>query len=163
MRIVTTDLTKCIGCKNCEYACAFKKSGDFQRKDSMMRMNYYPLEIACIPMTCVHCSEAFCMEVCPAGAITRNPQTGAVEIDEKRCAGCKMCILACPFGNIHFDKTSMTSKKCDLCQGEPNCIKFCISGALQYVDEEEAYGDKRDSFDSRLKMLMRQKETRGNL
>ena len=160
MRIVTMDMNKCVGCRNCEYACALKKTNDFNRNDSMMRMNYYPLEVACIPMTCVHCNEAFCAEVCPAGAIKRNTQTGAVEIDEKRCVGCKMCIMACPFGNIHFDKVSKTSKKCDLCQGEPNCVKYCISGALQYVEEEEAYGEKRVSFDCRLKMLKRQDESK---
>lgn len=161
MRIVTMDPSKCVGCRNCEYACAFKKTKDFARNDSMIRMNYYSDVPACIPMTCLHCKEAFCQEVCPAGAISRNSLTGAVEIDEKRCAGCKMCMLACPFGNIHFDATAKVSKKCDLCQGEPNCVKFCIAGALQYVEEDEAYENKRTGFDARLKALLAQGKSRG--
>lgn len=151
MRVVTMNPDKCVGCRNCEYACAFKKTGDFSRQDSRMRVNFYPEERVCIPMTCVHCKEAFCMEVCPAGAITRNSETGGVEIDDKKCVGCKMCMLACPFGAIHFDGKALVSRKCDLCQGEPNCVKFCISGALQYVEEDEAYASKRETFDVRLK------------
>ena len=44
----------------------------------------------------MHCDEAWCLEVCPAAAIRRDPETGAVVIDAARCAGCKMCLLACP-------------------------------------------------------------------
>lgn len=156
MQVVTMDPRKCVGCRNCEYACAFKKTGDFGRQDSRIRVNFYAKERVCIPMTCVHCTEAFCMEVCPAGAIIRNSVTGAVEINEKRCVGCKMCMLACPFGAIHFDAKALVSRKCDLCQGEPNCVKFCISGALKYIDENMAYEHKRNSFDARLKRTLLQ-------
>lgn len=161
MRTVTLNPAKCVGCRNCEYACAFQRTSDFARKDSMIRVNYYPDGPACIPMTCLHCKEAFCLEVCPAGAISRDGETGAVKIDETRCAGCKMCMLACPFGNIHFSGTAMVSRKCDLCQGEPNCVKFCISGSLQFVEEDEAYENKRAGLDARLRNLLQQGKRRG--
>ena len=161
MKIVTMDPSKCVGCRNCEYACAFQRTDDFQRKDSMIRMNFYPEQRFCMPLTCFHCAEAFCMEVCPAGAIKRDSGTGAVIIDAKLCAGCKMCMLACPFGNIHFDSKAKVSLKCDLCGGEPNCVKFCISGALQYLDEEESYCDKRISYDSSLMNIFSHENLRG--
>ena len=44
--------------------------------------------------------------------------------------------------------------KCDLCGGDPQCVKFCISGALQYVEAEEAFAFRRASFDSRLKDVL---------
>jgi len=152
MRIVTIDLNSCVACRNCEYACAFEQSGDFDRNASNIRVNFYPEEKACIPWTCTHCSEACCMEICPADAITRNPETGAVGIDSSRCAGCKMCMLACPSGSIHFDSREHITKKCDLCGGDPSCVKFCPSGALEFIEEEEAYSYKREAFDG---MLMR--------
>lgn len=152
MQMVSMDPRKCVACRNCEYACAFKQKKDFQRRDSNIRVNFYPEERLCVPLTCVHCTEAFCMEVCPAGAITRNIKSGAVEINAVRCAGCKMCIMACPFGNIHFDVGAGVSRKCDLCGGDPYCVKFCISGALQIVDEEEVGQSKRAGFDVRLKL-----------
>ena len=161
MKIVTMDPSKCVGCRNCEYACAFLKTNDFRRRDSMIRMNFYPEQRICIPLTCLHCTDAFCMEVCPAGAITRKNNTGAVSIDPRLCVGCKMCMLACPFGNIHYDPYAKVSLKCDLCQGEPNCVKFCISGALQYVEEEDAYCDKRSEYDSHLKYILSHEYHRG--
>jgi len=114
-------------------------------------MNFYPEEVICLPWTCVHCQEAWCMEVCPAGAISRDEKTRAVVIDPKKCAGCKMCMLACPFGSIHFNAVSMVCQKCDLCDGEPACVTYCTSGALQYVDVEEAFDFKRKMFDGKLK------------
>jgi carbon-monoxide dehydrogenase iron sulfur subunit len=154
MQIVTVDPTSCVACRNCEYACAFKQSGDFDRHAANIRVNFYPEERACIPWTCAHCSDAWCIEICPAGAVSRNPDTGAVVIEESRCAGCKMCLLACPSGNIHFDSHDQISKKCDLCGGEPNCVKFCTSGALNYVDEEEAYSYRRENFDAKLMRIL---------
>jgi carbon-monoxide dehydrogenase iron sulfur subunit len=97
-------------------------------------------------MTCLHCDDTFCLEVCPAAAIHRDQTTGAVEIDSERCVGCKMCSLSCPFGNIYFDYNHQISRKCDLCQGEPNCVKFCISGALQYKTDEITYQNNHEIF-----------------
>lgn len=150
MRIVTVDPNKCVGCRNCEYACAFKQKNDFSQKNSNIRVNVYPEERVCVPMTCVHCEEAWCMEVCPANAISRDEKTGAIKVDKDKCAGCKMCMLSCPFGNIHFDSKALVSQKCDLCEGEPNCVKHCISGALSYEDVED-FGNNRKHLDAKLK------------
>ncbi len=95
------------------------------------------------------------MEVCPAGAISRNAETGAVEIDKDHCAGCKMCLLACPFGNIGFDSTHGVSRKCDLCGGDPRCVGSCTSGALEYVEENDAFAFKRDALDAKLRQALR--------
>ena len=154
MRIVTVDPHSCVACRNCEYACAFKHTGDFNRNDSHIRVNFYPEAVVCIPWTCTHCSDAWCMEVCPADAISRNEDTGAVEIDSNRCAGCKMCMLACPSGNIHFNAGLHIAQKCDLCGGDPSCVKFCTSGALNFEEEEEAYTGRREAFDSKIMQLL---------
>ncbi len=146
MRFITMDVTKCVVCRNCEYACSFRQSGDFNRENSNIRVEYHDDVKICLPHTCMHCDNAWCLEICPAAAITRNVKTGAIEINSKRCAGCEMCILACPFGNIHFDKINLVSRKCNLCKGEPNCVTFCISGALQYTTAENAYLNNRMTF-----------------
>lgn len=159
MKIVSMDPEKCVGCRNCEYACSFINAADFERKDSRIRVSIFPNERVCFPLTCVHCSEPFCMEVCPSGAITKDSVSGAVTIDGSRCVGCKMCILACPFGLIYFNEEEQISQKCDLCQGEPNCVKFCISGALQFVESEEAYQSKREQFVTKLKSMLESKTT----
>ena len=155
MRIVVADPDLCVACRDCEYACAFRQSGDFARSASLIRVNYYADEHACIPLTCMHCAEAWCLEVCPAGAISRDESTGAVEIDREHCAGCKMCLLACPMGNIHFDGELGVSRKCDLCGGDPSCVRFCTSGALQFVEADEAADARREALDVSLRRLVR--------
>ena len=154
MRIVTMDPASCVACRNCEYACAFKQGRTFERRDSHIRVSFYPEERACIPGTCLHCEQPWCLEVCPAAAIRRSPESGAVEIDPERCAGCKMCLLACPFGAIRFDAQAGVARKCDLCGGEPQCVKHCISGALQFEEAEEAFAFRRACLDARLKDLL---------
>lgn len=153
MKIVTMDPSICVGCKNCEYACSFVQKNDFVAKDANIKVNWYPEDRLCIPVTCLHCQEPWCLEVCPANAISRNEASQAVEIDQERCAGCKMCMLACPFGNIHYDKEKKVSGKCDLCGGDPKCVKFCISGALQFEEEEDAFYSKRLMFDNKIKKI----------
>ncbi|MBN2287615.1 MAG: 4Fe-4S dicluster domain-containing protein [Tissierellales bacterium] len=154
MKYITIDLDKCVSCSNCEYACAFAQTEDFARKDSNIRVNYYPETVTSITMTCMHCTDAWCMEVCPANAISKDEATGAVVIDQDQCAGCKMCIMVCPFGNIHFNPTKLVSQKCDLCGGDPNCVKFCISGALQFEEAEELFDSKRTKLDGKLNQLI---------
>ena len=44
--------------------------------------------------------------------------------------------------------------KCDLCGGDPNCVTFCISGALDFVEEEEAYAYRREAFDAKIIQLL---------
>ncbi len=39
-----------------------------------------------------------CALVCPVHAITHEAHS--IQINESLCIGCKMCALACPFGNI---------------------------------------------------------------
>ena len=155
MRIVAVDPDAWVACRDCEYACAFRQSGDFARSASHIRVNFYADERACVPLTCMHCEDAWCLAVCPAAAIDRDPGTGAVTIDATRCAGCKMCLLACPYGNIHFNAETGVSAKCDLCGGDPMCVRACISGALRYVDAEELADLRREVVDASLKRLLR--------
>ena len=154
MRLVAVDPEMCVACRDCEYACAFRQCGDFDRAASHIRVSFYPLERVCIPLTCMHCTEAWCLEVCPAAAIGRDPATGAIEIEADRCAGCKMCLLACPFGNVHFDEAQGVSRKCDLCGGDPMCVRCCTSGALRYVAADEVVDARREALDATLRRVL---------
>ena len=66
-------------------------------------------------------------------------------IDKDKCIGCKTCILACPFGAPFFDKTDRITVKCDYCDGEPQCVRFCETGAIKFVDASEISTDKQYS------------------
>jgi Fe-S-cluster-containing hydrogenase component 2 len=66
-----------------------------------------------------------------------------------------MCVLACLHGNIHFDGEADVSRKCDLCGGDPVCVRFCPSGALDFVEVQEAVDLRRATLDVRLRSALR--------
>ncbi len=47
---------------------------------------------------------------------------------------CKECLEACPFGAMGFDPDRGRPFKCDLCGGEPLCVRFCEPGALLFKE-----------------------------
>jgi Fe-S-cluster-containing hydrogenase component 2 len=67
-------------------------------------------------------------------ALSRNPVTNAVEVDDDICVGCKVCTIACPFGTINYNKDTGKVIKCDLCGGDPQCAEVCPTDAITYVD-----------------------------
>jgi len=55
-------------------------------------------------------------------------------------------MIACPYGNISIHKDERKMLKCDLCGGDPECVKFCATGAIQYVRREIADMPKKRSL-----------------
>jgi phenylglyoxylate dehydrogenase beta subunit len=82
---------------------------------------------------CNQCSEAACLDHCPTGAITKSTADGIVRIDQTKCLGCGLCDLSCPYGGIDFGPGSKKASKCDLCDGEPQCVDACPAHALSFL------------------------------
>ena len=59
-------------------------------------------------------------------------------VDTELCIGCGVCMTACPLGGISLNTGAGYSVKCDLCGGDPLCVKFCGYEAIEYITEEEA-------------------------
>jgi len=131
------DATLCTGCRACELACSFVSEGVFSPAKSRIRVVRMDSEGVDVPVGCFHCEDAPCALVCPVRAIARNRETDAILIDSDVCIGCKQCITICPFAAIHVDIEKRIVYKCDLCQGEPECVKWCFTGALQYTATPE--------------------------
>ncbi len=131
-KVLVADPLKCDGCKECEAACVLRHAGN--RKIALKRIevmgsgdgNFY------VPSTCRQCTEPPCMSVCPRNAISRDPNLDRVVIDTKQCVGCAMCVSACPTGSMAFAHDLGLPYKCDLCDGEPQCVRVCEKGALKY-------------------------------
>lgn len=121
---------KCIGCRTCELACSFVHSIDGRPG----RSRIYPLDGGFkdlwVPVTCLQCEDAACAKSCLVDAITRNPETGAMDLDAEKCVKCMACVAACPFGCSLHDQANNLVVKCDLCEGDPYCAKFCPTKAL---------------------------------
>lgn len=108
-----------------------------------------------VPMSCYHCAEAPCKEVCPTDAIDRD-ENGLVQVDSDSCIGCSYCSWACPFGATQFpDETEATGSagtmdKCTGCaprveEGKnPACVDNCPTDALVYGTPNEIADELRD-------------------
>jgi anaerobic carbon-monoxide dehydrogenase iron sulfur subunit len=131
-RIYKVSVERCIACGKCELACAFAHGSE--GKPSKTRINIYRRgpELG-TPVVCFQCHDAACVAICPTEALVRNAATGSVDMARERCISCRMCVAACPFGNMLWDEAYHCVQKCDLCGGDPKCVPFCPTGALAYV------------------------------
>lgn len=145
---------RCIGCLQCEMACAVEHS---QSKDETVaflespvprkrvHVQAGPVPTFAFPNRCRHCDPAPCQQVCPTGAIYRDEANGLVLIDDKKCIGCAMCAVVCPFDVLTFHPTAggpspevPVAVKCDGCvervnRGEtPACVEVCKVDALVF-------------------------------
>ena len=151
MKRIIIDQDKCDGCKNCSIACmqAHREPGpdgsrgSFYDLDLLDQKNEARHTIVInakgyVPVFCRHCSVPDCAGACMSGALKKDPVSGHVQYDEKRCGACFMCVMSCPYGNVKPDKTTRSRiLKCDFCiddKEEPNCVKSCPKKAI-HVEE----------------------------
>jgi Fe-S-cluster-containing dehydrogenase component len=116
------DLSRCIGCRRCVYACVQEnnqsrrpqiqwirvlrfKNGSFNVEEAE---HYYdasmvPLEgHYTMPVQCQQCENPPCVKVCPTQATWKEPD-GIVVVDYNWCIGCRYCMAACPYWARHFN------------------------------------------------------------
>ena len=164
--VLLIDETLCVGCDNCEKACA-ETHGGTSRLDRAAGPTFAHVHV---PTSCRHCEDPHCMTDCPPDAIRRAPN-GEVYIQDN-CIGCGNCESNCPYGVIHMaakppakpgllawlllglgpgpgesppaataEKSTGPKKavKCDMCKdlsGGPACVRACPTGAAIRVSPE---------------------------
>ncbi len=128
--VVTPDL--CTGCRTCELACSFAHTVKGKPGYSRIKVIDSGTKDLWIPLTCLQCDDAACVKSCLLDALRRNPDTGAVELNQEKCVRCLACVAACPFGCSLLDTQHDMVVKCDLCGGDPVCAHFCPSHALSF-------------------------------
>lgn len=146
-RFIVADSAKCIGCRTCEVACVVSHQENqdcatvtpdaFAARIRVVKTGTFSTAV-----TCHHCEDAPCANVCPVQAISRD--NGAISVEQSRCIGCKSCMIACPFGAMQVTapvQGKMQEKaqalKCDLCghrAAGPACVEACPTQALACVD-----------------------------
>jgi Fe-S-cluster-containing dehydrogenase component len=165
---VLVDLTRCIGCRTCEAACnqehglpepelpfdnfsvfdqTFHDGKQKRRTDdsAFTVVNRYETEAQGAPVyrkiQCNHCNEPACLTSCFVNAYTKTKE-GAVVYNPDVCVGCRMCMVACPFGVPAYSYHSALHpqiKKCNFCydtrlkKGKPPaCVEACPQEALTF-------------------------------
>lgn len=121
---IVRDYIACSGCRRCEIACSMHHEGWMWPEASRIRV-FMPFPGLEVPHFCAQCEDSPCVSSCPVNALTINENTNAVIVDGEKCIGCGSCIKACPAKVPFLHPENDKAVICDLCEGEPECVKVC--------------------------------------
>ncbi len=163
--VIYADTNKCKGCRKCEIAC-IASHHDMTIKEAVKHRQTLPSRVHVIrsgttklPVQCRQCEDAPCAKVCPTHALVQDA-SGKVVMRQQFCAGCCICMMACPYGAItrsfvqlsDDEKSRLESSeprvvavRCDLCQEwrkkenktASACVEVCPAKALSLITIEE--------------------------
>ena len=145
------DATKCIGCKQCEQACATENGLPYDDKIAAQEVTSAHKYTAIVTKDdkfmrklCMNCDDPACASVCPVGALQKTA-LGPVTYDKSKCMGCRYCMAACPFGvpKYEWEKAIPGVRKCIMCSKrvvagkQTACAEICPTGATMFGDRDE--------------------------
>ncbi len=162
-RGILYDSTRCVGCQECERACAkahdlpepkdevktgvVRKTSETQR--CVVNMCQTSKGEIMVRNQCMHCSEPACATACLTKAMYKTKEGPVIWRGEK-CMGCRYCMVSCPFDVPKFEYHSSNPKiqKCDMCYDriikneKPVCVENC-SDALVAGTRTELIAEAR--------------------
>lgn len=150
-RYLIIDVARCENCNNCFLACKDEHAGNewpgyaasqpgpgpaWIRIEGKERGQYPLVDVAYLPVPCMHCEDAPCMSAAKDGAVYRRPD-GIVMIDPLKARGQEQLVASCPYHAINWNEKAQTAQKCTMCAHlldkgweKTRCIQSCPTGAL---------------------------------
>ena len=145
------DATLCIGCKQCEQACATENGLPYDDRIAAQEITSAHKYTAILikddkfmRKLCMNCDDPACASVCPVGALKKTA-LGPVTYDKSRCMGCRYCMAACPFGvpKYEWEKAVPGVRKCVMCSKrvadgkQTACAEICPTGATKFGERDQ--------------------------
>ena len=156
------NIKRCNGCYNCFLSCRDEYEGNHYlpysaaqppsgkpwiRISERERGSCPKVKVDYIPLPCLQCNEASCVEASSEGAVYRRPD-GIVLIDPVKAAGRKEIVFTCPYRVIDWNDEQGIPQKCTFCahlldQGwkTPRCVEACPNEALIFGDLNDPSSD----------------------
>lgn len=154
LRAIRVNHDKCTGCRICEQVCdefnhkltvdGIEQAGPGDPHRSLITIHSYP-EPYYVAWACLGCPDLPCVRACDyyadrlehRKALHVDQHTGEIRLAKDWCAGCEKCIEACESrgGNVlRWDKLSYIAGGCNLCHGDPQCVKECPVEAIEFIE-----------------------------
>ncbi len=152
------DIDKCNGCYNCFLACKDEFEGNdyppfsasqpsegksWMRLTERERGTCPKVKVDYIPVPCLQCREAPCVNAAIDGEVYRRPD-GIILMDPEKSVGKREIISTCPHRVIYWNEGKNIPQKCTFCAHllekgvkEPRCVEACPSGALLFGDLDD--------------------------
>ncbi len=124
------DEGNCDVCSACVVTCSLMHFGEANVQKTGIRLEARYNDGIAKMTYCRQCDAPGCVQACRVGAFVIDEETGCRRIEQEKCIGCKACMRACPFDAIIYVPETKTCFKCDLCGGDPECVKQCPTGCL---------------------------------
>ena len=151
---------RCIDCKRCMEACvATNHVPDYGWRTMILKREVsesIDQKWDFIPILCNQCNNPPCVRTCPTKATYKDKTNGIVMMDDKKCIGCKSCMMACPYDARYYNEAKKAIDKCDF------CLEARLSKGIKNVACSEAcpadvriFGDLSDP-ESRVYKLVHQ-------
>jgi anaerobic carbon-monoxide dehydrogenase iron sulfur subunit len=139
-KIIRIRNERCTGCRVCELTCSFGKEGVFIPQKSRVKIYHNRERGLDIISLCQMCDPAPCLKVCKPGALSRNTNQGNILLDIEMCTKktCLKCLAVCPYNAIGWNPDTQEILICDLCNGDPECVKHCKPRAIVFENCERS-------------------------
>lgn len=149
---MTVDNKRCTGCQMCVLACSAWHEGAYRPSVARLVVEVDATRAAVKGRTCLQTACAKCEEACPTRAVERVAVTVetadgrlggyVLKVNEELCNNCGECYEVCPYGVIREHPERKKAFKCDLCDGDPQCLAFCQNPHVLAVKIRQSKVDK---------------------
>jgi carbon-monoxide dehydrogenase iron sulfur subunit len=145
--MIAFDSDGCINCRICEDVCSYHFAGAFKPAVSAIRLERAGKFGKISAHVCTLCEGiaggSICVASCPSEALyladLGNGWGEVVRFDADLCIACDACQDECPEEAVARDEDAETYNICDLCGGDPQCVRWCpekvlwVAGAVAEV------------------------------